>query len=87
MVISILLVLVEQQSGFQVPGEEPEDAENAGAAEEVPYDPDERELCAEGELGGECPCGCTQDGKEGDMLLSEEPASNQSGEDEKWQGA
>lgn len=41
---SLFLVLVKQQGGFEVPGEEAEDAEDDGAAEEVPYDPGVGEL-------------------------------------------
>ena len=41
--ISLFLVLVDQQGGFEVPGEESEDEEDAGAAEEIPCDPVEGE--------------------------------------------
>ena len=41
---SLFLVLVAQQGGFEVPGEEAEDEEDTGAAEEIPCDPMEREV-------------------------------------------
>ena len=84
---SLFLVLVAQQGGFEVPGEEAEDEEDAGAAEEIPCDPMEGELCAESELGAECPRGGAEQGEEADLLPSEEPACGKHRENEKGQRA
>lgn len=81
--ILFFLVLVDQQGGFEVPGEEAEDEEDAGAAEEIPCDPVEGKLSAEGELGTECPCGGAEQGEEGDLLPSEEPACGEHRKNEK----
>jgi hypothetical protein len=43
---------VAQQGGFEVPGEEAEEEEDAGAAEEIPCDPVDGEFCAESESRG-----------------------------------
>ncbi len=83
--ILFFLVLVDQQGGFEVPGEEAEDEEDAGAAEEILCDPVEGKLSAEGELGTECPCCGAEQGEEGDLLPSEEPACGEHRKNEKGQ--
>ena len=42
--ILFFLVLVDEQGGFEVPGKEAEDEEDAGAAEEIPCHPIERKI-------------------------------------------
>lgn len=76
---------MNEQGGFEVPGEEAEEEQDAGAADEIPCDPMEGELCAERELGAECPCGGAEQGD--DLLPSEEPACGEHREDEKGQRA
>jgi len=78
---------VDQQGGFEVPGEEAEDEKDAGAAEEIPCHPVKRKMCAEGELRAECPCGGAEQGEEGDLLPSKEPACGVHRENEKGQRA
>lgn len=79
---SLFLFLVNEQGGFEMPSEEAEDEEDAGAAEEIPCDPMDGELCAESDLGAECPCGGTEQGEEGDWLPPEEPACGKHRENE-----
>ena len=76
---------MDQQGGFEVPGEEAEDEKDAGAADEVPCDPVEGKVCAEGELGAECPGGGAEQGKQSDLTPSEEPPGGKHREDEKRQ--
>ena len=70
-----------------MPGEEAEDQEDAGAAEEIPGHPLKRKMCAEGELGTECPCGGAEQGEKEDLLPSKEPACGEHRENEKGQRA
>lgn len=74
---------MDEQGGFEVPGEEAEEEEDAGAAEEIPCDPVDGEFCAECEFGAECPCGGAEQGEEADLLPSEEPACGEHRENEK----
>ena len=76
---------MDEQGGFEVPGEETYGTEDADAAEEIPEKPVRRNLATEGEFGTDGPSGSAQEGKKSDMLPSKEPACNQGGEDKEWQ--